>query len=212
MNEQCKKGHEAKKDASGRLRCSTCDREKYREKHPYNKVESLRLSGHLAPRLRSMPKEKLNRRIGLMDNDGNVTGCTTYREVVQGVLHRQSIEFDVGDGVRPKTVSCENCHKPFEVNAQGFIASVCLEGCFRSCSTCKNEVTVKSARWFAKQGRKPLCRQCADVNRPKVTKCLRGHEFTPENTLLSPKTNQRFCRTCKRERMRQCRERKKKAA
>lgn len=61
--ETCKKGHEAHRDAGGYKRCHTCDRERYRAKHPFHKADKMMVSGHLAPRLRSLPKKTLNRRI-----------------------------------------------------------------------------------------------------------------------------------------------------
>jgi hypothetical protein len=40
------------------------------------------------------------------------------------------------------------------------------------------------------------------------THCMRGHEFTKENTYTPPKANQRHCRTCRREFMSEARSEK----
>jgi hypothetical protein len=36
-----------------------------------------------------------------------------------------------------------------------------------------------------------------------ATHCIWGHEFTPENTYVNPRSKQRFCRECKRRNERQ---------
>lgn len=48
------------------------------------------------------------------------------------------------------------------------------------------------------------------VNRRKRTHCVRGHEFTPENTRIY--RDERYCRTCSRERMRDIRAQRRQVA
>lgn len=53
----------------------------------------------------------------------------------------------------------------------------------------------------------PLCRSChrrRDSKNGRKTHCVRGHEFTPENTSLTKKGT-RVCRKCKREKDREYR-------
>lgn len=211
MKTHCPRGHEYARDEKGHARCSACDRERYRKKHPYKQRAAQNIvNAVVAQTVRNHPEKYRSRRIKVYNpKTGETIRVDTYDKFLKGMLTMNEMEFDLGPGVRPKTLACAKCHKPFEVNTQGYVALVCLDGCDRKCHMCKKEITVKSARWFAKQLRKPVCRVCADMNRPKVTHCHKGHEFTPENTLESPSTNQRFCRTCKRERMRKARSSKK---
>jgi hypothetical protein len=39
-----------------------------------------------------------------------------------------------------------------------------------------------------------------------ATECIRGHPFTPDNTLLRQRPSGRVCRTCNRERAKEWRE------
>lgn len=48
----------------------------------------------------------------------------------------------------------------------------------------------------------PLCRHCHRMRDPNhqraKTHCVRGHEFTPENTYIQPGLTRRQCRACNR--------------
>lgn len=66
----------------------------------------------------------------------------------------------------------------------------------RECRTCKRARTV-AALQAAKEAR-ALNRQ-PHYNTAK-THCPQGHEYTPENTYINPKSGGRMCRTCMSER------------
>ena len=53
------------------------------------------------------------------------------------------------------------------------------------------------------------CRPKHRVQRFRKTHCVRGHEYTEENSYINPQTGARKCRTCEKERFRNYRKKKK---
>ena len=83
------------------------------------KAERLAVAGQVAPALRANVGEAKARRVAITDADGNVVGYRTLADVQTALLERQSIEIQVDDGVRPKTVMCGVCGKPKAVPVRG---------------------------------------------------------------------------------------------
>lgn len=95
------------------------------------------------------------------------------------------IAYELANGVALADLhACHSCDNPPCCNPAHLWAGTCLEN--RRDSVAKNRVNrnVKNAGWQGKS-------KC----------CLRGHEFTPENTHIRP-TGKRLCRTCDRMRKR----------
>lgn len=80
---------------------------------------------------------------------------------------------------QPKPTRCPQGHEYSETNPVG------------RCRDCNRERCIAYARAKGIGPRAPR------------THCKHGHEFTPENTYVNPKTGQRFCRTCGRKATRQ---------
>lgn len=71
---------------------------------------------------------------------------------------------------------------------------------------CRNRACVNPAHLEpvtqAENNRRALPFATPQAPRPPRTHCYRGHEFTPENTYVAPKSGDRQCRICDRARRR----------
>jgi hypothetical protein len=77
---------------------------------------------------------------------------------------------------------------------------------------CENKMCVNPWHVEPTTQRENLLRSPITLNSINTAKthCINGHEFTPENTYISPTNGQRVCRACKREWAARARKRKKK--
>lgn len=83
---------------------------------------------------------------------GKTTGETTLDKVQEGLLKLHEIEFDIGPGIRPKTVPCKRCAAIVVVPKSGGIPNWC-PGCRKKsdCPDCGKPKAPKSQR----------CRECS---------------------------------------------------
>ncbi len=107
-----------------------------------NKRERLAVAGAVAPSLRT----RNERRVALVNADGEVVRYTTVAEVQAAVLKRQGIEIAVEPGVRPKMVTCEQCGKPVAVSTKsGRLPKRCKSNCGKRCAEPGCEKRARSA-------------------------------------------------------------------
>lgn len=91
---------------------------------------------------------------------------------------------------------CPRCGAPYVTMANGK----------RRCPSCFNAYTHE---WSRRTGR--VTGEGTGARQRERTHCTEGHEYTPENTYIAPKTGYRDCLKCRRKRSREARERKKAA-
>ena len=103
-----------------------------------NKAQRLAVAGVVAPFLRDQSAATTQRRVAVIPANlppdapwaENVKSYTTLAKAQQVQLERQRIEIEVVEGVRPKTVVCENCARTIQVARYGGIPRVCpRSGC-----------------------------------------------------------------------------------
>jgi hypothetical protein len=72
----------------------------------------------------------------------------------------------------------------------------------RRCPSCYN---ARTNEWARRTGR--VTGEGTGARQRERTHCTQGHEYTPENTYISPKTGVRDCKICRKNRNRESRER-----
>jgi HNH endonuclease len=88
--------------------------------------------------------------------------------------------------------SCPACGRSYSVQKNGR----------RRCNAC---YSAGVRDWMRRTGR--TTGEGTGARNREKTHCSKGHEYTPENTYISPKKGRRDCLTCRKERNRQSRER-----
>lgn len=133
-----------------------------------SKAQCLEVAGYVAPVLRDASPKTLARRITLYDAEtGEVTGYATGAEALRGLAKIQDLELSVEEGVRPATVVCELCGKPFVVGKAGKIPTTCPGGCSRQ-TVCAGVGCIKKPPAAAfhrpaailRRGRPWMCMSC----------------------------------------------------
>ena len=132
-----------------------------------SKVDRLRIGGYAAPKLR---RDKSKRRIAVVDKDGNVVGYRDLADVQKKILERAKIEFDVADGVRPKTVLCELCNAVVKVPKAGPVLKRCVGGicpvpCAGGCGKMPPKGTFVPSVVKRRAGQPWRCRDCVTQER-----------------------------------------------
>lgn len=133
------------------------------------RLEALAIASYVAPRMRSAPEAKRKRRIKRLDKDGNVVGETTIEEIQKALLAKREIEFDVQDGVRPKSIACK-CGRVFSPKKSGPIPFCCNACRDVKCLDCHTQINVKAWRTGTRR-----CVPCSTKlrrhDRPKCLDC-----------------------------------------
>lgn len=127
-----------------------------------NKSQTLALAGAIAPTVREQHAAASERRVALVDAEGNVVGYTTLAEVKRQILARAKIEFSVMNG-RPKKAFCEACGAVIQVKRVGAAPTQCRK-CRRAvCVDCgvdrKQYGKLRCAACWAKARAAPTCRR-----------------------------------------------------
>lgn len=175
-----------------------------------NKAERLAIAGAVAPYVREGAEKNRQRRVALVDKDGNVTGYTTLADAQKAILERAKIEIAVVEGNRPEKTICTVC---------GCVMRTCPQDRLYLCSKCKAPPCEACGKKLSKstvyRALKDICAaRCGDCRVSRnlsklvekrrelaaaVTHCPKGHPYSEENTALRA-SGKRSCRTCARDR------------
>lgn len=152
------------------------------------KVDRLAVAAAVAPTIRGQSERTKNRRVAVVDKDGNVMRYTTLGEVQKAALETARIELAVQDGVRPRSRPCVRCGALVTVAKRGSIKKIC-DGClYQACIAC--------GRKLSRRARK--CRHCAGTAKKPVARCALCGVHVGRATVWSAKKRgvPTRCRAC----------------
>lgn len=130
----------------------------------------------IAPSVRKTERGK--RRVTVVDKDGAAVRVADLADIQKAILERAKIELDVGEGVRPKTVFCDECGTVVRVGQRGAVIKRCLK-CRQkhwksaACSGCGGRIDVSYARKMVRRGGTPVCLSCSSRRLHKAHRVCR---------------------------------------
>lgn len=146
-------------------------------------AERLELAGYIAPALRCVKADTAQRRVKLVNKDGEVTGEATLGDALKGLAKIHELEHAVADGQRPKEVACQLCGKPVSVAKKASrLPKACRDGCDRQktcatdgCEAVPSKKAFQLNRIKSRGGALWRCKACARREREL--------QMTPEQRL-----------------------------
>ncbi len=130
---------------------------------PENKAERLALAGSIAPALREKAARTRERRVAIVDKEGNVTGYRALAAVQAELLARARVEIAVDDGVRPGRVLCEECGGLVKIGVTGVVPRRCRQCQHGYCAECEAPLGKSgNDRWklARRKGKPGVCVPC----------------------------------------------------
>ena len=104
-------------------------------------AQRLELAGYIAPALRRVKAEAMQRRVTIVHKDGS-TKPGVLGDALKGLAKIHELEHAVAEGQRPKVVVCQDCGRTVSVNFNGVVPSRCKEGV-----GCRTSADVLPCRW-----------------------------------------------------------------